>query len=73
MFIAGLLYKELLYKIGMGFSCCSPHLGLILRFMIGGGSATVLNLSLSYFRVELLGSGSDLQQNYVNFATMELA
>ena len=73
MFIAGLLYKELLYKIGVGFSYCSPHFGRILRFMIGGGSAAILNLILAYIGVDLLGFGSYLQQNYVNFTAMEVS
>ena len=43
----------------------------IIRFLIGGGSATVLNLLLAFIAVDLLGFRSDLQQNYVNIAAME--
>ncbi len=49
----------------------APHLGRILRFLVAGGSAAALNLFLAYVGVDLLGFRSDLQQNYVNFATME--
>jgi dolichol-phosphate mannosyltransferase len=42
-----------------------------VRFLIGGGSATVLNLLLAFIAVDLLGFRSTLQQNYVNFAAME--
>ena len=42
-----------------------------MRFLIGGGSATVLNLLLAFIAVDLLGFRSTLQQNYVNFAAME--
>jgi len=42
-----------------------------VRFLIGGGSATVLNLLLAFIAVDLLGFRSELQQNYVNFAAME--
>ena len=45
----------------------------IVRFLIGGGSAAVLNLILAYIGVDLLGFSSDLQQNYVNFAAMEIS
>jgi len=44
-----------------------------VRFLIGGGSAAVLNLILAYIGVDLLGFSSDLQQNYVNFAAMEIS
>src|SRR5215207_4344319 len=67
-----MLIAELLYKTSLRFYS-SPHLGRILRFMIGGGSATILNLSLAFIGVDILGFRSDLQQNYVNFATMEVS
>jgi dolichol-phosphate mannosyltransferase len=44
-----------------------------LRFLIGGGSSTLLNLTLAYIGVDLLGFSSKLQQNYVNFAAMEIS
>ena len=50
---------------------CGSQLRRILRFLIGGGSAAVLNLLLAYVGVDLLGFNSDLQQNYVNLAAME--
>jgi dolichol-phosphate mannosyltransferase len=58
------------------FSYIGPYVGSILqfrivRFLIGGGSATVLNLLLAFIAVDLLGFRSTLQQNYVNFAAME--
>jgi dolichol-phosphate mannosyltransferase len=51
----------------------TPHLGRILRFLVGGGSAAALNLVLAYIAVDLLGFRSGLQQNYVNFAAMEIS
>ena len=57
--------------MSLGFSYSSPHFGRILRFLIGGASATMLNLTLAYFGVDVLGFRSDLQQNYVNLVTME--
>ena len=47
------------------------QLSRILRFLICGGSAAVLNLLLAYVGVDLLGFNSDLQQNYINLAAME--
>ena len=44
-----------------------------LLFLIGGGSAAVVNLLLAYIGVELMGLRSDLQQNYVNLVTMEIS
>ncbi len=43
----------------------------VVRFLIGGGSATVLNLLLAFIAIDLLGFRSSLQQNYVNIAAME--
>jgi len=43
----------------------------MLRFLICGGSAAMLNLGLAYIGVSLLGFRSDLQMNFVNFAAME--
>lgn len=51
----------------------SPHLGRILRFLIGGGSAAALNLFLAYIGVDFMGFSSNLQQNYVNFVAMEIS
>jgi dolichol-phosphate mannosyltransferase len=42
-------------------------------FLIGGGSAAVLNLVLAYVGVDLLGLRSDLQQNVVNLVAMEIS
>ncbi len=60
----------------MRLTYLNPYLGQILqlrvvRFLIGGGSATVLNLLVAFIAVDLLGFRSALQQNYVNFAAME--
>jgi dolichol-phosphate mannosyltransferase len=51
----------------------SPKLEQILLFLLGGGSAAVLNLLLVYIGVDLLGLDSHLQQNFVNVATMEIS
>ncbi len=51
----------------------SPRLERILLFLVGGGSAAVLNLALVYAGVDLLGLSSDLQQNYVNLVAMEIS
>lgn len=45
----------------------------VVRFLIGGGSAATLNLTLVYVGVEFLGFRSDLQQNYVNVSAMEIS
>ena len=60
----------------MRLSYIVPYLGQILqfrivRFLIGGGSAAVLNLLIAFIAVDLLGFRSDLQQNYVNLVAME--
>jgi dolichol-phosphate mannosyltransferase len=57
----------------MNLPCSSPHLGRMLRFLICGSSAAVLNVGLAYIGVSLLGFRSDLQENYVNFAAMEVS
>jgi dolichol-phosphate mannosyltransferase len=51
----------------------TAHFERIVRFIVCGGSAAALNLSLAYIGVDLLGFHSDLQQNYVNFITMEIS
>ena len=51
----------------------SPRLERILLFLIGGGSAAVLNLVLVYVGVQFLGLSSELQQNYVNLVAMEIS
>jgi dolichol-phosphate mannosyltransferase len=51
----------------------SPGLERILRFLLGGGSAAIVNLALVYVGVDLLGFDSDLQQNYVNLVAMEIS
>lgn len=51
----------------------TPHFERIVRFLICGGSAAALNLLLAYIGVDVLGFNSDLQQNYVNFITMEMS
>ncbi len=51
----------------------SPRLERILLFLVGGGSAAVVNLVLAYVGVDLLGLNSDLQQNYVNIVAMEIS
>ncbi len=51
----------------------SPGLERILLFIVGGGSAAVVNLVLAYVGVDLLGLDSDLQQNYVNIVAMEIS
>lgn len=45
----------------------------ILLFLIGGGSAAALNLALVYAGVEFVGMRSDLQQNVLNVAAMEIS
>jgi dolichol-phosphate mannosyltransferase len=49
----------------------APRLERILLFLLGGSSAAVLNLALAYIGVDILGLSSDLQQNFVNIATLE--
>ena len=44
-----------------------------MLFIVGGGSAAVINLVLVYIGVDLLGLSSDLQQNYVNLVAMEIS
>ncbi len=51
----------------------SPELERILLFLVGGGSAAVVNLVLVYIGVDLLGFSSGLQQNYVNLVAMEIS
>lgn len=51
----------------------SPELKRILLFLIGGGSAAMVNLVLAFIGVDLLGLSSDLQQNYVNIVAMEIS
>ncbi len=51
----------------------SPELERILLFLVGGGSAAIVNLVLVYIGVDLLGLDSDLQQNYVNLVAMEIS
>lgn len=51
----------------------SPGLERILLFLLGGGSAAIVNLALVYVGISLLGLGSDLQQNYVNLVAMEIS
>jgi dolichol-phosphate mannosyltransferase len=51
----------------------SPELERILRFVVGGGSAAIVNLVLAYIGIDLLGFSSDLQQNYVNLVAMEIS
>lgn len=42
-------------------------------FLLGGGSAALLNLALAYFAVEVVGLRSTLQENLVNVAVMEIS
>ena len=58
---------------GMRLPYVSPQLERILLFLVGGGSAAIVNLALAYVGVELLGFASDLQQNYVNLVAMEIS
>jgi dolichol-phosphate mannosyltransferase len=51
----------------------SPQLERVLLFLVGGGSAAVVNLVLAYVGIDLLGLDSDLQQNYVNVVAMEIS
>lgn len=51
----------------------SPKLERILLFLVGGGSAAVVNLFLAYVGVDLLGFSSEFQQNYVNLVAMEVS
>ena len=51
----------------------SPELERILLFVVGGGSAAIVNLVLAYIGIDLLGFSSDLQQNYVNLVAMEIS
>src|SRR5215204_198217 len=51
----------------------SPKLERILLFLVGGGSAAIVNLILVYVGVDLLGLSSDFQQNYVNLVSMEIS
>lgn len=44
-----------------------------MLFLIGGGSAAMVNLVLAFIGVDLLGLSSDLQQNYVNIVAMEIS
>jgi dolichol-phosphate mannosyltransferase len=55
------------------FNYRTVRIGRVLRFLVGGGSAAALNLALAYVGVDLLELNSDLQQNYVNFVTMEIS
>jgi dolichol-phosphate mannosyltransferase len=51
----------------------TPRLRRVSLFLLGGGSAAVLNLALVYTGVDVLGFDSGLQQNYVNVVTMEVS
>lgn len=44
-----------------------------MLFLVGGGSAAVLNLALAWIGVETLGLRSDLQQNFVNLVAIEVS
>ncbi len=44
-----------------------------MLFLVGGGSAAIVNLALAYVGVDLLGFSSDLQQNCVNLVAMEIS
>lgn len=57
----------------MRLSSISPALERILLFLVGGGSAAIVNLVLAYIGVDLLGFSSELQQNYVNLVAMEIS
>ncbi len=57
----------------MRFPYVSPRVERVLLFLIGGGSAGVVNLILAYVGVDLLGFRSELQQNYVNLVAMEIS
>ncbi len=57
----------------MRLSSISPKLERILLFLVGGGSAAIVNLVLAYVGVDLLGLSSELQQNYVNLVAMEIS
>jgi dolichol-phosphate mannosyltransferase len=57
----------------MRLSSISPALERILLFLVGGGSAAIVNLVLAYVGVDLLGFSSELQQNYVNIVAMEIS
>ncbi len=58
---------------GMRLSSISPALERLLLFLVGGGSAAIVNLILAYIGVDLLGFSSELQQNYVNLIAMEIS
>lgn len=57
----------------MRLSSISPALERILLFLVGGGSAAIVNLVLAYVGVDFLGFSSELQQNYVNLVAMEIS
>lgn len=44
-----------------------------MLFLVGGGSATIVNLVLAYVGIDLLRLNSDLQQNCVNIVAMEIS